>query len=185
MGCPSRMRSGISFVKKNKIDWEILCNGRYKLVYQNDGNIVLTDSAKDNPAPPVSVTGEPMEQNDDGYTQIKITQDGLVYYTHYPEVAGVAGFWHTQTASRLNYSDGYSYELQLQNDGNLVLYRIHNKGFVATPIWDLKTEVRLRMQVGQSENNNNNNVYSAPINALPVNQGVKDFLHKCTDLFCL
>ncbi len=86
--------------------WLTSANGRYRLLYQSDGNLVLYDDV-DRTAPWASNTGGTSAG------QAIMQSDGnFVVYN-----AQVVGLWGSGTAGNANA------RLLLQNDGNLVVYR--------------------------------------------------------------
>ena len=88
-------------------------NGRYRLVYQTDGNLVLYDDV-DRTIPWASGTG-----GTSAGQAIMQTDGNFVVYD-----AQVAGLWATGTAGNANAF------LALQNDGNLVVYSASGQ-----PLW--------------------------------------------------
>lgn len=88
-------------------------NGRYRLVYQTDGNLVLYDDV-DRTIPWASGTG-----GTSAGQAIMQTDGNFVIYD-----AQVAGVWATGTAGNANA------RLALQNDGNLVVYSASGQ-----PLW--------------------------------------------------
>ena len=106
---PDRLQPGVSLLPGQAL---VSANARYRLLYQNDGNLVLYDDV-DRSAPWATGTGGTA-----GYAIMQLDGNFVVY-----DGQGAARFT-SNTAGNANAF------LAVQNDGNVVVYRADGQ-----PLW--------------------------------------------------
>lgn len=104
-------------------------NHEYRLVFQNDGNLVVYNSQD-------KALWHSGTHGMSNAATLRMQDDGnLVLYSD-----SLTPLWHTKT----HLGPYAEYELVMQNDGNLVLYThtLHFFGTTVTPIWDSQGHVK-------------------------------------------
>lgn len=107
-------------------------NGKYVLIMQKDGNLVLYDT-KCGIEPKCAIWNS-RSYRETGQYFMAIQPDGnLVIYKGFPPAGAERSIWNSQTYGALD-----NYFLAVQNDANVVIYRgtpMNNRG----AIWSSKT----------------------------------------------